>query len=143
MVEKHLSGKEYTVAIIQDFKNDSYQVYPIELLARKNSKGDRILGFTDKIADEERAFEIEDKNIKTRVSKLAIDSFKALGAKGHGRVDIRMNEKGVPYFLEANLVPGLGYGYFYRCYNLNTKLTYEQMILSIVGNAFDKTKKGK
>ena len=140
LVEKYLSGKEYTVAIIQNFKNDSYQVYPIELLAQKNSKGDRILGFADKIADKERTLEIEDKNIKTMVSKLAIDSFKALGAKGHGRVDIKMDKKGVPYFLEANLVPGLGYGYFYRCYNLNTGLTHEQMILDIVKKTFAKTK---
>jgi D-alanine-D-alanine ligase len=140
LVEKYLSGKEYTVAIIQDFKNDSYQIYPIELLAQENSKGDRILGFGDKIADREQAFEIEDKNIKNMVSKLAMDSFKALGAKGYGRIDIKMDERGVPYFLEANLIPGLGYGYFYRCYNLNTGLTHEQMILDIVGNAFDKTR---
>ena len=140
LVEKYLSGKEYTVAIIQDFKNDSYQVYPVELLAQKNRKGDRILGFADKVTDKELTLEIEDKNIKTMVSKLALNSFKALGAKGYGRIDIRMDKKGVPHFLEANLVPGLGYGYFYRCYNLNTGSTHEQMIVNIVRNAFDKTK---
>ncbi len=140
LVEKYLSGKEYTVAILQDFKNNSYQIHPIEILAQENSKGDRILGFGDKIADREQSFEIEDKNIKNMVSKLAIDSFKALGAKGYGRIDIKMDERGVPYFLEANLIPGLGYGYFYRCYNLNTGLIHEQMILDIVENAFAKTR---
>ena len=141
LVEKYLSGKEYTVAIMQDFKNDSYQIYPIELLAQANSKGDIILGFVDKVADKEQSLKIEDENIKDMTSKLAIDSFKALGAKGYGRIDIRMDEKGVPYFLEANLIPGLGYGYFYRCYKLNTGLTHEQMILDIVKKTFAKTRK--
>ncbi|NOZ83935.1 MAG: D-alanine--D-alanine ligase [Epsilonproteobacteria bacterium] len=135
LVEKYLSGKEYTVAIFQDFENNSYQVYPIELLAEKNAKGDRILGFADKIADKELPLKIENEDIKNRISKLALRSFKALGAKGYGRIDIKMNDKGVPYFLEANLIPGLGTGYLYKCYNLNTGRTYEQMILNIVKNA--------
>ncbi len=135
LVEKYLNGKEYTVAIIQDFKNNSYHVYPIELLAEKNKNGDRILGFSDKIADKELPLKIENKDVKNIISKLALDSFKALGAKGYGRIDIKMNETGVPYFLEANLIPGLGTGYLYKCYNLNTGLTYEQMILYIIRNA--------
>jgi len=137
LVEKYLNGKEYTVAIIQDFKNNSYQVYPIELLAEKNTNGDRILGFSDKIADKELPLKIENEDVKIRISKLALDSFKALGAKGYGRIDIKMDETGVPYFLEANLIPGLGTGYLYKCYNLNTGLTYEQMILDIVRNALE------
>ena len=137
LVEKYLNGKEYTVAVFQDFKTNSYQVYPIELLAEKNTNGDRILGFSDKIADKELPLKIENEDVKNRISKLALDSFKALGAKGYGRVDIKMDETGVPYFLEANLIPGLGTGYLYKCYNLNTGLTYEQMILDIVRNALE------
>ncbi|HED05461.1 MAG TPA: D-alanine--D-alanine ligase, partial [Ignavibacteria bacterium] len=140
LVEKYLIGEEYTVGIIQNFKNNSYQVYPIKLLAEKNIKGDRFLGFEDKIADKELALKIEDENIKNIISRLAIDSFKALGAKGYGRIDIKMDEKEIPYFLEANLIPGLGMGYLYRCYNLNTGLTNEQMILDIVRNAFASNK---
>jgi len=137
LVEKYLNGKEYTVAIFQDFKNNSHQVYPIELLAEKNTKGDRILGFADKIADNELSLKIENEDVKNRISKLALDSFKALGAEGYGRIDIKMDEKGIPCFLEANLIPGFGTGYLYRCYNLNTGLTYEQMILDIVRNVFE------
>ena len=137
LVEKYLNGKEYTVAIFQDLKNNSYQIYPIELIAEKNIKGDRILGFADKISDNELTLKIENEDVKNRISKLALDSFNALGAKGYGRIDIKMDEKGIPYFLEANLIPGLGTGYLYKCYNLNTGLTYEQMILDIVRNAIE------
>jgi len=135
LVEKYLSGKEYTVGIIQNFENETFQINPIEIIAEKNNNI-RILGFDDKVADKELTFVIDNKVIKTLLSKLAIDSFKALGAKGYGRIDIRMDEKGIPCFLEANLIPGLGLGYFYRCYKLNGGVSYEQMILDIVKNAF-------
>ncbi|MCF6309335.1 MAG: D-alanine--D-alanine ligase [Sulfurimonas sp.] len=138
LVETYLSGKEYTVAIIEDFKNSSYNIYPIELIAEKNSKGDRILGFYDKQRDREKSLKIKNNKIKKIISSLAIDSFKVLKAKGYGRIDIKMNDKGIPYFIEANLVPGLGYGYFYRCYNLNTGQEHEQMILDIVQGTFSK-----
>jgi len=136
LVEKYLSGKEYTVGVIQNFENKSFQINPIELLAEKNDKNVRILGFDDKIADNELALDIDNENIKSLLSKLALDSFKALGAKGYGRIDIKMDEKGIPYFLEANLIPGLGFGYFYRCYKLNGGISHEQMILDIVRNSF-------
>ena len=74
LVEKYLNGKEYTVAIFQDFNNNSHQVYPMELLAEKNTKGDRILGFADKIADNELSLKIENEDVKNRVSKLALGS---------------------------------------------------------------------
>ena len=136
LVEKYLCGKEYTVAIVQGSEDDAHQIYPIELQAQKNANGDRILGFDDKVADEGLALKIEDQHVKDIVSQLAIDCFKALGAKGYGRIDIKMDEKGIPYFLEANLIPGLGFGYLYRCYHINTGLRHDQMLLDIVGNVF-------
>ena len=39
---------------------------------------------------------------------MALDSFKALGLKDLCRTDIRVSEKGVPYFLECNPLPNLG-----------------------------------
>lgn len=136
LVEKFLSGKEYTVAILEDFKNKSFQVCPIELLAEKNEKNVRILGYDDKIADRELALFINDLEIKKAVSSLALDSFKALGAKGYGRIDIKMDENETPHFIEANLIPGLGFGYFYRCYEQNRGISHRQMIINIVKNSF-------
>ena len=135
LVEKYLSGKEYTVGIIQDFENDTFQINPVELIPAMNSDEARILGFEEKLSDKELVLEIDNELIKSLVSKLALDSFKAIGAKGYGRIDIKMDEEGVPYFLEANLIPGLGYGYFYRCYKLNGGVSYEQMLLDIVGHS--------
>ena len=66
-----------------------------------------------------------------KISKLAKVSFKALGGKSLGRIDIKMNDLGVPHFIEANLMPGLRKGYFYRSCVLNLDMSYEDMIFSI------------
>ena len=42
-----------------------------------------------------------------------------------------MDDFGVPYFMEANFMPGLKKGYFYRACFLNQNMSYEQMILMI------------
>ena len=59
------------------------------------------------------------------------ESFKALGGKSLGRIDIKMNHLGIPHFIEANLMPGLRKGYFYRSCVLNLGMSYEDMIFSI------------
>ena len=66
-----------------------------------------------------------------KLSKLAKKAFKALGGKSLGRIDIKMNHQGVPHFMEANLMPGLRKGYFYRSCLLNLDMNYDDMILNI------------
>ena len=49
-------------------------------------------------------------------------SFTALGGKSFGRIDIKMNHLGEAHFMEANLMPGLRKGYFYRSCKLNLNI---------------------
>ena len=42
-----------------------------------------------------------------------------------------MNHHGIPHFMEANLMPGLRKGYFYRSCVLNLDMNYDDMIFSI------------
>ena len=56
---------------------------------------------------------------------------KLLGGKSLGRIDIKMDHLGIPHFIEANLMPGLRKGYFYRSCVLNLDMSYEDMIFSI------------
>ena len=48
-----------------------------------------------------------------------------------GRIDIKMNHRNIPHFIEANLMPGLRKGYFYRSCVLNLDMNYDDMIFSI------------
>ena len=117
--------------MFEDGIDGSLRAMPIEIIVKKNSNGHCILDFDVKKNDEEKVIIVTDINVFNKLSKLAKDSFKALGGKSLGRIDIKMNQLGVPHFIEANLMPGLRKGYFYRSCVLNLDMSYEDMIFSI------------
>jgi D-alanine-D-alanine ligase len=131
LVEKYLTGREFTVAIFDASSTSELIAMPVELIAQADDKGNRILGLKEKGADQEEVTAITDQKVREMIISLAKQAFKALGARAFGRIDIRMDENNVPHFLEANLVPGLGSGYFFRACEVNKKMTYEDMILKI------------
>ena len=131
LVETYLPGKEYSVGIFQDSINGTLRAMPIEIIIKKNINGHCILDFDVKKDDEEKVIAVTNKKILKKLSKLAKKAFKALGGKSLGRIDIKMNHQGVPHFMEANLMPGLRKGYFYRSCLLNLDMSYDDMIFSI------------
>ena len=131
LVETYLPGKEYSVGIFQDSINGTLRAMPIEIIIKKNINGHCILDFDVKKDDEEKVIAVTNKKILKKLSKLAKKAFKALGGKSLGRIDIKMNHQGVPHFMEANLMPGLRKGYFYRSCLLNLDMNYDDMILNI------------
>ena len=131
LIERYLPGKEYSVGIFQDSITGTLISMPIEIIVKKNINGHCILDFDVKKEDEEKVIAVTDVKISEKLSKLAKEAFKALGGKSLGRIDIKMNERGVPHFMEANLMPGLRKGYFYRSCSLNLDMNYDDMILNI------------
>ena len=131
IVETYLTGREYSVGIFEESITGILRALPVEIIVKKNINGHNILDFNVKKNDEEKVIAVTDIKIFNEISKLAKQSFKALGGKSLGRIDIMMNDKGIPYFMEANLMPGLRKGYFYRACVLNLGMTYEDMIFTI------------
>ena len=93
-----------------------------------------ILDFDIKRNDEEEVLAVLNLEIFDLLSVLAKKSFMALKGKSFGRIDFKMDHLGNPHFIEANLMPGLRTGYFYRSCLLNLKINYEDMILKIAAN---------
>ena len=131
LVETYLAGKEYSVGIFEDSTDGSLRAMPIEIIVKKNIDGHCILDFDVKKNDEEEVILVTDTKIFDKLSQLAKNSFTALGGKSLGRIDIKMDHLGIPHFIEANLMPGLRKGYFYRSCVLNLNMSYDEMILSI------------
>ena len=131
LVETYLPGKEYSVGILQDSTNGTLRAMPIEIIIKKNRNGHCILDFNVKKDDEEKVIAVTDTKIFKKLTKLGKEAFKALGGKSLGRIDVKMNHQGIPHFMEANLMPGLRKGYFYRSCLLNLDMTYEDMIFNI------------
>ena len=130
-----MSGREYSVGIFEDSSSGNLTAMPIEIIVEENINGDRILYFKTKRKDSEKVIAVTDMEIHRQLSDMAKAAFKALSGKSIGRIDIMMNHDQVPHFIEANLMPGLSKGYFYRACSLNLNMSYEEMILKITNNA--------
>ncbi len=129
LVEPYLTGREFSVAILGN--GGDALVMPVELITVKNCRGDRILCKDVKTEDTEEVIAIGDAFLEEELKRLAKRIFVALGARDYGRIDFRMDAHGQLHFLEANLAPGLGGGYFTRACRLNCQLDYESVILTI------------
>ena len=132
LVEEYLSGKEFTVAIIE---NDigKFLTSAIEVIPPESTGGLRILGAEVKKFDTETLKKINKNDIKSIID-LAIEAFIALGVRGFGRIDVKMDNNGKCYFMEANLVPGmnLGSSYFPQACNIASAIPFDKVISLIL-----------
>ena len=107
LIEEYLPGREFTVSILKCLNSDNYNIMPIELIAPLNSSGIRVLSSQIKETDTEISKIVENGWLKNKISELAYKSFRAIGGRDYGRIDIRLDKDGLPNFLEANLFPSL------------------------------------
>ena len=129
LAEEYLDGREFTVAIIKK-GNEELIVSAVEAIPPTSTHGLRILGAQTKKNDSESLIEIVDIDVKNRVTKLAVDAFVNLGIRDFGRIDIKTNQSGDCFFMEANLVPGMtsGTSYFPKACKIEHELTYDMVI---------------
>jgi D-alanine-D-alanine ligase len=140
IVENYLSGREFSVGVMEDMNSNNLMVFPIEAIIEKNERGDRILGNTNNSAEAEQILKVNNNKIFKEICKLAKDVFLALGARDYGRIDIRLDSNGIANFLEANLVPGLSdVSYFPISNNINNSKDYSTTIFDITQLAFRRT----
>lgn len=138
LVEEYLGGREFTVAVIESGGGEM-KVSAIELVPPLSSGSLRILGESVKKLDTETLKEIEINQIGA-VKDLAALSFKGLGARGFGRIDVKMDSKGLCYFMEANLVPGMNRtsSYFPKACQMANEMSYDEVIEHMLDESFDR-----
>jgi len=71
LVETYLSGKEYSVSVLQDHSNENLEAMPIEIVVKKNINGHRILDYNIKDNDHEKVIEVSDSKIFSQLSDLS------------------------------------------------------------------------
>ena len=134
IIESYLTGREFSVGILEDELTGNITAMPIEIVTPKNKLGHRILDYDVKKSDTELVKRVVDKDLLKQLSDLGTRAFRALEGRSFGRIDIRLCSKNIPHFMEANLMPGLSKGYFFRSCAINLGISYEQMIHSIAQN---------
>jgi len=142
LVEKYLMGREFTSSIARA-KNDELIVSTVELIPPLSENGIRILGMKTKSEDTEKIRKTDKSLLVKNVSKLAVSAFTNLNVRDFGRIDIKTDQQGQCYFMEANLVPGMTYGssYFPKSFEIEKGISYENVVQLILEGAVSRIPK--
>ncbi|MGC9324179.1 MAG: D-alanine--D-alanine ligase family protein [Desulfomonilia bacterium] len=107
LVERFLPGREFTAGIVGT--GDSASVIGVmEILFRGNPSGDNIYSLHNKSHYEEYIeYRTPDTDAVRKCSEVALKAWRILGCRDAGRIDIRMDERGIPNFIEVNPLAGL------------------------------------
>jgi D-alanine-D-alanine ligase len=139
LVEEYLPGREFSVTVVRRPFSESLLALPLEISNAPDTNGNMFLSEAVKEADIEKYGAVSDPVLKKALSALAIGAFTVIGARDYARIDMRLNAAGVPYFIEANLLPGFAdSSYLIRAFTFNNHGSYPEMVRSIVSLALER-----
>jgi len=140
IVEKYLPGREFTVGILGN-SDDAHILGAIEIIFEDGSeKG--VYSYYNK-ENCEKVIKYIPASDKTAflASEIALKVHKILNCKDSSRVDIRVDENGVPNFIEINPLAGLHPTHSDLPIIASTfGIDYKNLIKNIVNSAFERAK---
>lgn len=104
IIENFVDGIELAVGVI-DLGAGPIALPAVEIQPRGGE-----FGFEERYVAGETEYFVParvSKSVATKAAKMAIDAHESLGLRHLSRVDMIVDSKGVPWFLEANVLPGL------------------------------------
>lgn len=139
IVERYIDGRELYVSIIG---NQRLTVFPVwELLFTK--RGDEVhriatervkwsTKYQSKYGIETNAAKLQDEATARRIQHLCKRVYRALDLSGYARIDLRMDEGGKAYVIEANPNPQLAWGEDFAESAELAGVSYEQLLQRIL-----------
>jgi D-alanine-D-alanine ligase len=106
LVETFLPGRELTVGIVGTGEQaNAIGVMEVSLLGEAEPD---VYSYTNKAYYETRVrYHLVRGALAQTASEIALQVWRGLGCRDGGRVDLRCNAQGIPFFLELNPLPGL------------------------------------
>lgn len=147
LVEKFLEGKEFTVAILGNGKDAKilpiieikFEELPEGVLPIYSYEAKWIFDTKEDPLDIYECPANIDEKLKRKIERAALDTFKVLRCRDWSRIDIRLDENGIPNVLEINPLPGiLPDPKDNSCYPKAARaagMTYEEMINAVLNEA--------
>jgi D-alanine-D-alanine ligase len=102
--ERFIEGPEITVGILE--REGRAEALPILELVPKNEFYDYEAKYTPGMTDFVLPARLP-RAAYADAERTALEAYTALGCRGYGRVDLMVDKKGVPWFVELNTLPGM------------------------------------
>jgi len=137
LVEEYLPGREFTTALLGTGRN-ARVLGTIEFTIRANAPA-QDYSFEVKETCEQCVdyFPMPPGDLRRQVEELALGAYRVLECRDTGRVDIRLDAKGRPAFIEINPLPGMHPTHSdLPMIATQEGMSYEELIRSIVQSAF-------
>lgn len=106
LVEKFLSGREFTVGITGTGE-EAECVGLMEVILKDNAEQNVYSYFNKEEYQTVVEYRLTEGEIANACKEVALNSWKVLGCQDGGRVDLRCDENGIPNFIEVNPLAGL------------------------------------
>jgi D-alanine-D-alanine ligase len=106
IVEEYLPGREFTTAIIGT-GSDARAVGTMEVIFLETAEPNAYTYVNKEYCDNRVRYELAKGSDEAECSSLAVQAWRALGARDAGRLDIRMDAEGRPNFIEVNPLAGM------------------------------------
>jgi D-alanine-D-alanine ligase len=146
LVEEYIEGREFFVSVMGNKFLKPFEIVELDF-SRLPQGRPKIYTYKAKIEIESEEYKMIDIKIpqdltpelKDKIQELAIKVYQVLGASDYARMDIRMDQNGKLYVLEANLNPYLARNSETAIAAEASGLSYEHLIGGLVEEAFART----
>ncbi len=128
IIEEYIEGKEVTVGIIGD------KILPVLEIKPKHFFYDYDCKYTSGMSEYDVPAKLPEET-SAILQKYSFDAYSAVGCRGYGRVDFRLDKKLKPYCLEINTLPGLTSTSLLPKAAKAIGLEYDELIKSIIENS--------
>ncbi|MEM2143559.1 MAG: ATP-grasp domain-containing protein, partial [Candidatus Thorarchaeota archaeon] len=146
IIEQFIAGREFSVGVLGTPPHDAEVLPILEVdFSRMPPEVGNVLGQRAKTVLDSLDHYVcpaeTDTRLRRRIERLALEICQHLGVVDFCRIDLRMNDKGEIYFLEANPLPGMDFDMeerdfsFFPFMAMKAGYTYDELIRRILESA--------
>ncbi len=106
LVETYLPGREFTVGIVGT-GDEAEVIGVVEVVLKSNAESFAYSYKNKENCEELVLYSLAEGEIEAKCSEVALMAWTGLGCRDAGRVDLRLDAKGIPNFIEVNPLAGL------------------------------------
>jgi D-alanine-D-alanine ligase len=135
LIEEFIIGQEFTVAIIGNEKPEVLP--PVQISIKGTTDIGEDIYTHERVTNDDIQYVCPSqapKSLLDSMIRLTADSYRVLGCRDFSRMDFRVDNSGVPFFLECNPLPNLGLIDVFPLVAKATGRTYQQIVVEILNH---------